>query len=336
MPCTLTRCGASPLGRGETFSPRSLTDQRLHEQNQVLHGHAAQGASARRFPKRELLVSETSASRESAEGRLTARDLDHSSAMRFRTRRERVAGSYALLGHKAFTASLFVLLTSLLIAPTWAQKRRQPALGGRVAIVVDERLAALREEPRLGGALVRRLGRGRLVALTGARRNADGVTFQHVAVTRRTRGWLQTESLAALSRAGDDARLLDLIRASSGFDRIERARIFLDLFPRSPHSPEVLLLQGAAAEAATVALSRTASNRFADERLPAGGAPLHSYYLNFNGLDRYRKQGITFTFDAAARRYRYDGAAWREVLRRYPRSSEAVEARQRLNSIAAR
>ena len=45
-----------------------------------------------------------------------------------------------------------------------AQHRKPPA-GGRLAIVVDERLAALRATPQLNGRLVRRLSRGRLLAV---------------------------------------------------------------------------------------------------------------------------------------------------------------------------
>lgn len=217
-------------------------------------------------------------------------------------------------------------------APATAKGKRGAPAGGRVAVVVDERLSALREEPSLTGTLARRLGRGRAVALMGARRVADGVTFYKVAVTRRTRGWLQAESFAAPSRAGDDARLLALIKSSRSFDRVERARLFLDLFPRSPLRPAALLLYGEAAEDAAAALSRAASNRFGDDKLPEGGAPPHSYYLNFNGLDRFRKNGIAFTFDAAEKRFHYGGAAWREILRRYPHSPEAAEARKRLDA----
>lgn len=214
-----------------------------------------------------------------------------------------------------------------------AKSKRRAIAGGRVAVVIDERLSALRDEPGLSGSLTRRLGRGRTVALTGARRAADGVAFYQVVVTRRTRGWLQSESFAAPSRAGDDARLFNLTKASRGFDRIERARLFLDLFPRSPLRSEVLLLFGAAAEESATSLSRTASNRLEEDRLPSDAAPLRSYYLNFNGLDRFSRQGVGFTFDAATKQFHYDGAAWREILRRYPQSREASEARRRLDAL---
>jgi hypothetical protein len=237
---------------------------------------------------------------------------------------------------KNFLVVSFLSLVSLavFVAPASAKSKRRVPAGGRAAVVVEERLSALRDEPTLAGALAQRLGRGRVVALTGARRAADGVVFYQVAVTRRTRGWLQSESFVAPSRAGDDARLVNLIKASRGFDRIERARVFLDLFPRSTLRPAVLLLYGEAAEEAAAELSRAASRRLAEERLPPDAAPLHSYYLNFNGLDRFRRQGVAFTFDRDSRVFHYDGASWRELVRRYPQSAEASEARRRLGTLA--
>lgn len=223
-------------------------------------------------------------------------------------------------------------LVCVFVMPVAANKRRVPA-GGQRAVVVDERLAALREEPSLTAPLVQRLGRGRLVAILGAPRAGDGVNFYRVAVTRRTRGWLQVESVVAPARAREDERLLHLIQGSEDFDRIARARIFLDEFPRSPLRPAVLLLYGAEAEEAAARLSRDAGRRLKETELRAGGAPLHSYFLNFNELDRYRRQGVAFTFDATTKQFHYDGASWREILRRYPRSREATEAREHLSAL---
>jgi hypothetical protein len=226
---------------------------------------------------------------------------------------------------------ILLALGCMFVVPVAANKRRVPA-GGQRAVVVDERLAALREEPSLSAPLVQRLGRGRLVAVVGAARAGDGVNFYRVAVTRRTRGWLQVESVVAPARAHEDERLLRLIQGSEDFDRITRARIFLDEFPRSPLRPIVLLLFGVEAEEAAARLSRDAGRRLKETELRAGGAPLRSYFLNFNELDRYRRQGVAFTFDETTRQFHYDGASWRELLRRYPRSPEAAEARKRLNA----
>jgi hypothetical protein len=230
--------------------------------------------------------------------------------------------------------SLLSLLLLILQTNAPAQKKRRAPAGGRVAVVVDERLAALRDAPELSANVLRRLGRGRLVALAGARGSKDGLTFYRVLVTRRTGGWVQSDAVVSPARAGDDVRLLRLVRGSVDFDRIERARIFLETFARSPLRPAALLLLAAAAEDAATKLTRDAGRRLDAGEMEAGGAPLKSYYMNFNGLDRYRKQGIAFTFNAATKQYRYDGAAWREILRRHPRSLEASEARKRLASLS--
>ncbi len=56
--------------------------------------------------------------------------------------------------------------------------------------------------------------------------------------------------------------------------------------------------------------------------------------LSFNGLDRYNRAGVTFDYDEARDLIVYDGAAYRELLRRYPRSAEAAIARERLAKLA--
>lgn len=228
-----------------------------------------------------------------------------------------------MLPHKLALCLLFLLVIQI---SGLAQQRKPPA-GGRLAIVVDERLAALRVTPQLTGKLVRRLSRGRMVAVRAAKTGPDGITFFFVNVTRRTRGWIQREALVSPSRTGDDRRLVDLIKDSQGFDRISRARIFLDHFPRSVLRPEVLLLLGDSAEEAADKLSTSAARRLKET---PNTAPEFSYYLNYSGLDRYNRVGVTFVFDQTTRRLHYDGAAWRELLRRYPKSPQAAEARKRL------
>ena len=162
-----------------------------------------------------------------------------------------------MIPHKLTLCLLLIIFPQIIVL---AQKRKPPS-GGRLAIVVDERLAALRATPELNGRLVRRLGRGRLVAVRSMKTSSDGIVFFLVNVTSRTHGWIQREAVASTSRAGDDQRLLRLLKASSGFDRIARARIFLDHFPRSPLRPEVLLLLGDTAEEVATKLSTDAARR---------------------------------------------------------------------------
>ena len=234
-------------------------------------------------------------------------------------------------------ASLAAIVCALSFVPLRlsAQQRRATPASGQRAVVVDERLAALRDAPELSARLLQRMSRGRMVAIAGTKRSPDGLWFYRVIVTRRTRGWLQSEAVVAPGRAGDDERLLRLIRGSKDFDRIVRARIFLDMFPRSPLRPAVLMLYAEAAEDAAGRLSREAARRLDEREMTANGAPLFSYFLNYNGLDRYNRQGINFVYDRTAKQFHYDGESWRELLRRHPRSPEAAEARKRLASLSA-
>lgn len=219
----------------------------------------------------------------------------------------------------------------LLFVPQVFAKQKPPR-GGWIAVVVDERLSALRVTPDLSGKLIRRVGRGRLVAVRAVRRNTDGVVFFHVNLSMRTRGWIQREAVVSGFRAGDDERLLQLILSSTDFDRIARARIFLDHFPRSRLRPQILLSLGDTAEEISGRLTRDATRRL-DTSRHSSDAPEFSYYLNYSGLDRYNRQGVRFIFDRPTRRFHYDGAAWRELTKRYPHSSEALIAKQRLRLV---
>jgi len=161
-------------------------------------------------------------------------------------------------------------------------------------------------------------------------KNSEGVVFYRVSVSTRTHGWIQREALVSLLGRDDDKRLTTLIENSSDFDRIARARIFLDVFPHSPQRPKVLLLFGDAAEKAATRLTRDATRKLT--RLNEE-TPQFTYFLNYSGLDRYNRQGIHFVFDREQKRFRYDGAAWHELIRKYPKTPEATEAKKRLEQL---
>ena len=235
-----------------------------------------------------------------------------------------------LIKELALSISILVLLS----APAEAKKRVPP--GGRVAVVVDERLSALRVAPGLTARLVERLSRGHLVSIRGQRITADGLRFYRVAISSRRFGWLQSDAVVVPWRAGDDTRLVRLIESSDEFDRIIRARTFLDVFPQSSLRPKVLALYGSEAEDVAEKLTRDAGRRFAKNELPTDGAPEFSYYLNYNGLDRYNREGVTFKYDRLAKRFNYNGAAWREILKRYPNSPEASEAQKHLETFGTK
>lgn len=211
---------------------------------------------------------------------------------------------------------------------SFVSAQQKPPAGGRIAVVVDERLSALRSTPDLSGKLIRRIGRGRFVSVRGWKQASEGVVFYRVAVTSRTHGWMQREAVVSAAAPGDDKRLASLILNSTDFDRIARTRIFLDVFPRSSLRPRMLLLLGEAVEESAGRISRDATRRLGDAEF--------SYYLNYTGLDRYNRQGVKFVFDRTTRQLHYDGAAWRELIRRHGGTAEAAIARERLAQLAAR
>ena len=229
-----------------------------------------------------------------------------------------------------FLPKLSLLLLIVVLPVIDVDARRRLPAGGRIAIVVDERLSALRTTPELTGGLVRRVSRGGLVAITGAKTSRDGVVFYKVNVSRRIYGWMQRDAVVTHARPGDDARLLKLIRASEDFDIIVRARLFLDYYRTSALRPEVLMIYSLAAEDAAARLSHDARRRLDENEMLAGGAPVFSYFLNYSGLDRYNRQGVNFVFDQHQKRFSYDGEGWRELVHRYPGSPQAAEARKRL------
>lgn len=242
---------------------------------------------------------------------------------------------------------LFFFAAVLLLAfvPSEAQKRRfaskskispNPILKSKTAagnaMVIDESLSVLRSSPSLFAASVQRMRRGRRVKILETKQ-ADGVTFYRVAVPPNNSGWLQSEAVFGDFRRGDDERLAGLIQASKDFEKIELAVNFLELFPNSALRPAILLLLGDLAEEAAVKLSRDATRRLDRREMAASGAPLHSYYLNFARLDRYRKMGIVFLFDPQTKLFHYDGASWREIVKKFPNANEKLEAQKRIDSL---
>lgn len=225
---------------------------------------------------------------------------------------------------------------------TQAQKRSLPTKqittvsptvqNPNVAVVIDERLAVLRIQPSLYADSIQRMRTGKVLSISGVKQ-ADGVTFYRVVVPPRNYGWVQSEAVISKGKRGDDERLAKLVQASEGFEKIERAVVFLDNFPNSVLRPAILLLLGDLAEESTLKLSRDVTRQLDKNEMSASGAPLFSFYLNHSILDRYRKIGINFWFNSATRSFHYDGVAWRELVSKFSKSNEAEEAKKRLDSL---
>lgn len=202
----------------------------------------------------------------------------------------------------------------------------------RTAVVIDERLAVLRMQPSLYARPIQRMRRGRLLSVTGSR-NADGIIFYRVSVPPNNYGWVQAEAVAGKGNRNDEGRLAQLIQASDGFEKIERATLFLENFPNSTLRPSILLLLGDLAEENALKLSTEATRRLVRREMAASNAPLHSFYLNYAGLDRFRRIGIDFLFNSSTKNFHYNGANWKEIVNKFPQSTEFGEAQKRLESL---
>ena len=228
------------------------------------------------------------------------------------------------------TVSLILLLSSSVSAQKRGDISKQVKEKGNAAIVIDERLSVLLKEPSLYAVPIQRMRRGRQLVVLRSKA-ADGVIFYQVKPSRReTTGWVQADAIIGNFRRNDDQRLAKLVQASDGFAQIERAIFFLNYFPKSEMRPSILLLLGDLIEEEALKLSKRAARRLDRREMAASGAPLHSFYLNFSSLDRYRKLGIRFLFNIKTRSFHYDGGAWFELLSKFPKTVEAKEAQRRL------
>ncbi len=241
--------------------------------------------------------------------------------------------------------SIFLLIFIASAANIEAQKNRIAAKSTRnivapqktaektnTAIVVDERLAVLRAAPSLFAMPLQRMRRGKTVLITGSK-EADGVTFYRITAAPKNFGWIQSEAVVGKFRRGDDERLAKLVQSSEGFEQIERARIFLETFPNSSVRTAILLLTGDLIEEIALKFSSEAAKKLDRREMASSGAPLHSFYLNYVSLDRYRKLNVNFLFNSKTRLLHYDGASWREIVEKSPKSAEALEAQKRLDSL---
>ena len=114
--------------------------------------------------------------------------------------------------------------------------------------------------------------------------------------------------------------------ASDGVDRITLCRLLAERFVDSRLVPRAMLLLAEEAERVAETLSQRARRRLAG----VSEADLRDYYLSDSGLDRYSKLGVVFDFNESTGEFVYDGGAYRELVKRFPRGEEAALARQRL------
>jgi hypothetical protein len=154
-----------------------------------------------------------------------------------------------------------------------------------------------------------------------------------VAVSRNTRGWVLADAVVRPGSADDAERLMSLIEETrDDYTKARLARLYAEEFRSTKLAPKALMILGDAAVEAAARLTRDAKRRAGDDE-PSVGLSRRDLMLNDAGLDRYNRIGITFDYDEASDRIVYDGAAYRDLLRRYPRSDEAKAANEKLERL---
>ena len=199
------------------------------------------------------------------------------------------------------------------------------------AFVIDDRLSALRREPRIQSEVIRRIRLAQPVFIVGSSKGKIGEPrFYRVAITRRTRGWIHASAIAVLNRTGEDQRIMSLIEHSNdGVDKITLCRLIIGHFSQSRFVPRAMLLLGEEAERAAKTLSQRTRRRLSE--VHDADTNLRDYFLSDAGLDRYSRLGIAFDFNESSGDFSYDGKAYREIIRRFPNRNEAKLARQHLD-----
>ncbi|MCI0485501.1 MAG: hypothetical protein L0229_02765 [Blastocatellia bacterium] len=237
-------------------------------------------------------------------------------------------------------AGIWIALSLILISTALARPNGQSASKQTQtrrprlikAFIVDYRLSALRREPDMQSEVIKRLSIGRPVYIIGSKSGGEGQPrFYRVAVSRRTRGWIHESAIAVPGRAGEPERVMKLITDTrDGLNRIAICRLFIDRFGRSPLLPRAMFAMAEESDDAGTSLTRNARKRLAKVGEEGNDVDVRDYYLSDTGLDRYSRLHIKFDFNPDTNRYVYDGQAYRDIIKRFPDSDEAVRARVRL------
>lgn len=234
---------------------------------------------------------------------------------------------------------MFKLLTIIILLcffsfPIYATEKEPWNQDGkfRPAIVVDTGLSALRKSPNIASTVLRRLRTGRKIFIISTTKSQDGIKYYFIALTRRTRGFIEASAIINPSQQGEDARLMRLIENAEGTDKIILAQALLKLFPKSSFCADALLAEGETADQIAKELSRRVSKNAIAKLDPE--LDQERYLLNYSGLDKYNRLGINFQVEEKV--YSYDGTAYKKVLSHYPKSQAALVVKEKLQLLLAK
>lgn len=192
-------------------------------------------------------------------------------------------------------ALLPALLAAFIVLPVQAvtSRNRRPLPGAR-AIVVDERHSVLRERPDLRAPLRQRLSRGRVVGLLASVVNRKRERFYRISVSRQRTGWIYEAAIVRSGQPAGGRRLRALIdETTDDFARVYLARLCQREFRHHPVASEASAIVALTVERIAERLTSEIRRRIGD----AAPARRRALFLNYRGLDRFNRIGITFDYD---------------------------------------
>ena len=130
--------------------------------------------------------------------------------------------------------------------------------------------------------------------------------------------------------ADNEERFSEKETATEIFDRMLLCKLVIEKFSNSKLVPKAMVLFAGDAERIASLLNRTAQKHLKTLDKENDRASLRDYYLSDASLDRYTRLGVHFDYLAKRGEYLYDGQAHRDLVKRFPKSEEAAEARKQL------
>lgn len=159
----------------------------------------------------------------------------------------------------------------------------------------------MRADPGFHTKLLKRLRHGRMVAIVERARGADGIAWVRVAVTRRTRGWIPVSAIASPGDRNGERQLAGRLASTTGFARLELARLALDRFPSLRSAGADAFAEEA--DRAAAELTKRAARRF-EQAGNLTAAELRTRMLLDPLLDRYVRLGVRFDVEPGSMTYR--------------------------------
>jgi len=200
-----------------------------------------------------------------------------------------------------------------------------------LAYVFDDRFSVVRSRPDAESGFLRRLRPGHRIFIAINSPDLGRAKFRRVTVSRNLSGWILAAAIAAPGVPGDDQKLFRYAESQPRDKGILALRILTTHFTRSRLRAAALLRLGQLAEEEARQLSIRANRKLTREELALpDGLEEMDLFANYRGLDHFAAQGIRFAYLAEKDHFVYNGDAYKEIVRRFPESAEAVTAREKL------